>query len=273
MIALLGLGMFGLLIIAPFIWTLSVSLRTNAQLAIDPFSWIPRPFTLEGYRGVLRLSYGLWVRNTLIIVVFSTIGQVISCSVVAYPLARMSFRGRDVVFLLVVATIMLPPQVLLIPQYLLFNALGWIDTFLPLTVPSYFGLTGIFVFLLRQFYRSIPVELEEAVLVDGGSPFAAFRHIIVPLSIPAFAVIAILQVVGSYNDFFLPLIYLQSSQLTTLALGIAQLEPTLLGGTTRFSIPMAAAGTILFAVPLVVFYALTHRSVTEAVEAGAGINR
>jgi multiple sugar transport system permease protein len=271
LLAQLVLGAGGLLIIGPFLWVLAVSLKTPGQYASDPWSWVPQPPSLDGYAQVFTLPVLTWGWNTLVIVALSTVGQVVSCALVAYPLARLQFRLRDLVFLLAIATMMLPSQVLLIPQYLLFNWLGWVNTPLPLIVPQYFALSGIFVFFLRQYYRHIPQDLEDAVAVDGGGVFSTFRHVIVPLSIPAYATVAILHIVGSYNDFFYPLIYLQSRDAATLAIGAAQLRPNPLGGYS-FSVQTAMAGTVLFALPLIIVYALAHRSVIDAVEVGSGLN-
>jgi ABC-type glycerol-3-phosphate transport system permease component len=163
---------------------------------------------------------------------------------------------------------MLPAQVLLIPQYVLFNALGWVDTLYPLTVPSYFALNAFFVFFLRQYFRSIPKELEEAMLVDGAGRFTILRKLIVPLSGPAFAVVAVIHIVATYNDYFTPLIYLHSADNLTLAVGMATVNQIIPGIR---SIPKEMAGAVIFVLPLIVIYLVLHRRVTEAVEAGAGI--
>ena len=177
------------------------------------------------------------------VVVVSLVGSLVSCTLVAYPLARMRFKGRDAMFILVVATLMLPAQVLLLPRYLLFNTFGWIDTLLPLTVPAYFGLNAFYVFFLRQYFRSIPRELGEAMLVDGASRWTILRRLIVPLSMPAFAVIAVIHIVGTYNDFFDPFIYLHSSENLTLAVGIATVNQIIPGVR---SVPKEMAGVVLF---------------------------
>ena len=177
-------------------------------------------------------------------------------TLVAYALARMRFRGRDAVFAVIVATLTLPAQVLLIPQYLLFNAIGWVDTLLPLTVPGFFALNAFYVFFLRQYFRSIPRELEEAMLVDGAGRFTILRKLIIPLSGPAFAVIAVIHIVGTYNDFFNPFIYLHSAENLTLAVGMATVNQIIPGVR---SIPKEVAGTVLFILPLVVIYLLLHR--------------
>jgi len=253
----------------PFVFVVTTSLKSDGEWFGDPYSWIPSVTTLINYTDVLALGEPRrWALNTVIVVVVSLIGSLVSCTLVAYPLARMRFRGRDAMFILVVATLMLPAQVLLLPRYLLFNTFGWIDTLLPLTVPAYFGLNAFYVFFLRQYFRSIPRELEEAMLVDGASRWTILRRLIVPLSMPAFAVIAVIHVVGTYNDFFDPFIYLHSSDNLTLAVGIATVNQIIPGVR---SVPKEMAATVLFVLPLVVIYLLMHRRITDAVQAGAGI--
>ena len=232
-------------------------------------SFFPKDPTLQNYSDVLALEEPRrWAVNTAIVVAVSLVGELASCTLVAYALARMRFRGRDAVFAVIVATLTLPAQVLLIPQYLLFNAIGWVDTLLPLTVPGFFALNAFYVFFLRQYFRSIPRELEEAMLVDGAGRFTILRKLIIPLSGPAFAVIAVIHIVGTYNDFFNPFIYLHSAENLTLAVGMATVNQIIPGVR---SIPKEVAGTVLFILPLVVIYLLLHRRITDAVQSGAGI--
>lgn len=270
-----GLGTQALLIVGaiaiilPFTFVLMTSLKLDAEWFRSPMTWIPAQPTLANYRDVLaQPEIWQWTRNTLVVVVVSLIGELLSCTVVAYALARLRFRGRDALFGIVVATLMLPAQVLLIPQYVLFNALGWVDTLLPLTVPSYFALSAFFVFFLRQYFRSIPRELEEAMLVDGAGRFTILRHLIIPLSLPAFAVVAVIHIVATYNDYFTPLIYLHSADNLTLAVGMATINQIIPGIR---SVPKEMAGVVIFVLPLILIYLVLHRRVTDAVQAGAGI--
>lgn len=259
----------GLAIILPFVFVVTTSLKADSEWFGDPYSWLPAMPTLDNYRDILSLAGPWrWAANTAIVVVVSLIGSLVSCTLVAFALARMRFRGRDAAFALIVATLMLPAQVLIIPRYLLFNTLGWIDTLLPLTVPTFFALNAFYVFFLRQYFRSIPRELEEAMLVDGAGRLKVLLHLIVPLSRPAFAVIVVIHVVASYNDFFDPFIYLHSSDNLTLAVGMATVNQIIPGVR---SVPKEMAATVLFVLPLVVIYLLMHRRVTDAVQLGAGI--
>jgi ABC-type glycerol-3-phosphate transport system permease component len=259
----------GIAIVLPFIFVVVTSLKLDGEWFRAPTSWIPEHPTFANFEEVLaRPEVQKWAWNTLIVVAFSLVGELISCTLVAYALARLRFRGREMLFGIVVSTLMLPAQVLLIPQYVLFSALGWVDTLLPLTVPSYFALSAFFVFFLRQYFRSIPRELEEAMLVDGAGRFTILRKLVVPLSMPAFAVVAVIHIVATYNDYFTPLIYLHSADNLTLAVGMATVNQIIPGIR---SIPKEMAGAIIFVLPLIVIYLLLHRRVTDAVEAGAGI--
>jgi multiple sugar transport system permease protein/sn-glycerol 3-phosphate transport system permease protein len=259
----------GIAIVLPFIFVVVTSLKLDSEWFRAPTTWIPEFPSLSNYVEVItRPEIQHWAWNTVSVVVVSLVGELVSCTVVAYALARLRFRGRDALFGIVVATLMLPAQVLLIPQYVLFNALGWVDTLYPLTVPSYFALNAFFVFFLRQYFRSIPKELEEAMLVDGAGRFMILRKLIVPLSGPAFAVVAVIHIVATYNDYFTPLIYLHSADNLTLAVGMATVNQIIPGIR---SIPKEMAGAVIFVLPLIVIYLVLHRRVTEAVEAGAGI--
>jgi multiple sugar transport system permease protein len=259
----------GLAIVLPFLFVVTTSLKADTEWFGNPYSWLPARPTLRNYADVLALEAPRqWAVNTLIVVAVSLVGSLVSCTIIAYALARLRFRGRDRIFALIVATLMLPAQVLLLPQYLLFNKLGWVDSLLPLTVPEFFGLNAFYVFFLRQYFRSIPRELEEAMLVDGAGTFRVLRSLIVPLSKPAFVVIAVIHVVGTYNDFFNPFIYLHSSENLTLAVGMATVNQIIPGIR---SIPKEMAATVLFVAPLVILYLLMHRRITDAVQSGAGI--
>jgi multiple sugar transport system permease protein len=259
----------GLAIVLPFLFVVTTSLKADSEWFGDPYSWLPATPTLGNYADVLALDEPRkWAINTAIVVSVSLIGSLASCTLVAYALARMRFRGRDAVFGLIVATLMLPGQVLLIPQYILFTKLGWVDTLLPLTVPGFFALNAFYVFFLRQYFRSIPRELEEAMLVDGAGRLTILIGLIVPLSKPAFAVVAVIHIVATYNDFFNPFIYLHSSDNLTLAVGMATVNQIIPGVR---SMPKEMAATVLFVLPLIVIYLLLHRRITDAVQAGAGI--
>ena len=210
-----------LVFLFPFFWTVSSSLKTPSEIFSFPPPLVPAVPQWSNYLTVLSLvPFGTWVINSLIVVLLNTLGVIITSSVVAYSFARFEYRGRDVIFLLTLATMMLPAQVTLIPQFILFNSLGWVDTLLPLWVPAWFGGGAFFIFLLRQFFMTLPHDLDEAALIDGASYLRVYWSILIPLCKPALATVAIISFIGSWNDFLGPLIYLNTPEKFTVALGL-----------------------------------------------------
>ncbi|NOY78940.1 MAG: carbohydrate ABC transporter permease [Calditrichaeota bacterium] len=205
----------------PFLWSLSASLKSLLQVYAIPPVWIPKPFHWDNYVKIFKLLPLLrFFWNTLVITTLALIGQVFSASLVAYAFARLRWPLRDFFFFILLSTMMLPTQVTLIPQFMLYQYLGWMDTYLPLIVPHFLGISAFSIFLLRQFFKSIPLELEEAARIDGSSFFRTFWTIILPLSKPALATIVILTFIGKWNEFMPPLIYLQTFEKFPISLGI-----------------------------------------------------
>ena len=206
----------------PFIWTLSGSLKTVGELFDFPPPLFPKVPQFRNYAVALNtVPFALWIGNSLLVVVLATLGTVLSASVVAYSFARFKYRGRDLIFMLTLATLMLPGQVTLIPQFVLFFNLGLINTLYPLWLPFWFGGAGFYIFLLRQFLMSIPPDLDEAALIDGASYFRVFRTILLPLCKPALATVAVISFIAHWNEFNTPLVYLNSPEKFTVALGLS----------------------------------------------------
>ena len=206
----------------PLLWMLASSFKPEDEIFGNASLW-PTSFSLESYwRGWsgLQVSFGRFFLNSLIISVLSVIGNVLSCSLAAYAVARLRFRGRALWFALMLGTLMLPYHVTLIPQYILFLGLGWIDTFLPLVVPKFLAVDAFFIFLLVQFFRALPRELDEAAEIDGCSAFGIYWRIILPLSLPALATAAIFTFIFTWDDFFGPLVYLNDMGSYTVQLGL-----------------------------------------------------
>ena len=204
----------------PFLWMLSSSFKDPAYIFSDPIQWIPKPWLWANYaKAFERMPFALYTWNTVEITTLSLIGQLISCSLVAFGFARMRFPGRDVLFVVLLSTMMLPAQVTMIPVFKIFATVGWYDTFLPLIVPSFFG-APFFIFLLRQYLMTIPREMDEAARIDGASTWQVYRHILLPQMKPALATVSIFAFMGSWNDFLGPLIFLDSPAKRTLALGL-----------------------------------------------------
>jgi ABC-type glycerol-3-phosphate transport system permease component len=246
------------LFIVPFLWMISTALKEPYDLAGN--QWIPSRLAWENFRDAFTFGmWPQWTTNTIIITVSSVIGEVLSSSLVAYSFARLRWRGRDLLFSLVLATMMLPGVVTMIPQFVLFAKLPafgfqgsrvWINTFLPLIVPAFTG-GAFYIFMLRQFMRGIPMELSEAAKIDGAGEIRIWWSIVLPLSKPALATVAIFTFNGVWQDFMGPLLYLQSEQLYTLQLGLRQFEAAA-GGAPAWHWLMAASLMVMLPV-LIVF--------------------
>jgi len=259
-ISLLLLLGISILFIIPLLWMISTSLKEAQDLVGT--RWIPTRLAWENY--VDAFSFGMWPQwtlNTVIITVTSVLGQVLSSSLVAYAFARLRWRGRDALFSLVLATMMLPSVVTMIPQFVLFAKLPafgfmgsrvWVNTFLPLIVPAFTG-SAFYIFLLRQFMRSIPQDLTDAARIDGAGEMRIWWSIILPMTKPALAVVAIFTFQGAWQDFMGPLLYLQSEKWYTLQMGLRQFEAAA-GGSPAWNWLMAASLMVMLPV-LIVFIA------------------
>ncbi len=244
------------LYLLPLTWMLSVSLKPDAEL-LRP-NIIPEHPQVDAFGQVMRsesFDFPLYARNTLIIAVLSLVGMVLSSAIAAYGFARIRFPGRGVMFGVCLATMMIPFPVIMVPTYMIFKHLGWIGTFLPLWVPAWFG-SAFNVFLLRQFFLGIPMELEESAKIDGCSTWGCFWRIILPLSKPALAVVALFHFLTVWNDLIGPLIYLSHQNQFTLALGLQFLQSR--AGDTPWNQLMAAATLIIL--PVLVLFVLAQRT-------------
>jgi ABC-type glycerol-3-phosphate transport system permease component len=200
-----ALVLLAVVFVLPLFWMVTTALKTNQQVLVFPPQWIPRPAVWENFPDAWKFApFGTYLKNTLIITVSATAGQLISGSLVAYGFARLRFPGRDALFVLLLATTMLPYIVTLVPQFLIFRELGWVNTFLPLTVPYFFGGSPFLIFLMRQYFRSIPMDLSDAARVDGDSEIGIFLRIILPLALPALVTVAIFSFLAHWNDFLGP---------------------------------------------------------------------
>jgi ABC-type glycerol-3-phosphate transport system permease component len=244
--------MGAIFLMLPLGWMLSTSLKSLGTVFIFPPKWIPEDPLWSNYVDLFQVvPFGRYILNTSLVTLLDVIGKLISCSLVAFSFARLRWRGRNTLFLIMLATMMLPTQVTLIPQFIVFRELGWIDTYLPLVLPNWFG--GPFLtFLLRQFFMSIPFELDDAARIDGASIFGIYWRIILPLSKPALAAVAIFMFNGSWNEFFAPLIYLHSREKYTIALGLRSFQDQ---NYTEWHLLMAASLVAMLPVVIIFFFA------------------
>jgi multiple sugar transport system permease protein len=250
----------GLTFLFPFLWMLSTSLKVDSQIFVYPPIWIPNPIAIPNYpRAVTYIPYFKYFANTLEISIIATVGTIASCSLVAYSLARLQWPGRDFLFLLTLSTMMLPFAVTLIPLFIVFKNLGWINTFGPLVIPQYFG-SAFFIFLLRQFFLTIPLELSDAARIDGANEFGIFRQIILPLTRPAIATIALFQFLGSYRDFLGPLIYLTDETKYTLSIGLTMFSSQ---HNTEWALLMAAS--VIMSAPIIILFFFTQRTFVQGI--------
>lgn len=241
--------LLAVLVLVPFFWMLSTSLKTNTAMWAFPPQWIPKPFIWSNYvkafQSVPLFHYFL---NTMIIEFFVIIGQVLSCTMVAYGFSRFRFPGREGLFLAMLGTMLIPTQVTMIPLFLLFSKLGWVNTYLPLIVPAYFG-NAFYVFLMRQYMQTIPIDLDEAAKIDGANAFTILWRILLPILRPAITIVVVFSFTDVYNDFMNPLIYLNTPSKFTLAVG---LENFVSSHGTQWNYLMAASTFAL--VPVLILY-------------------
>ena len=210
-----------IVMLAPFLWMISTALKPADQVMVFPPKWIPNPICWKNFVvGWKSLPFGRYALNSCIITSLVVTGTILTSTMAGYAFARLRFPCKNVLFIVMLATMMLPSQVTMIPIFLMFRDLGWLNTFKPLTVPAWCGGGAVFIFLVRQFVMSLPVELDEAACLDGCGAIKTYWHIILPLLKPCLAVIAIFTFLGTWNDFMGPLIYLTTPDKITLALGL-----------------------------------------------------
>jgi multiple sugar transport system permease protein len=254
------LGAMCLLFLAPFFWMVSTSLKGDQQIFTFPPVWVPEPMRWANYpRALAAFPFMRYTANTLFLCVMTVTGVLFSCSLPAYGFSRIEWKGRDVLFVAMLATLMLPAQATMLPVFLLFRWLGWTGTFKPLFVPAFFG--GAFaIFLLRQFFMTIPRELSDAARIDGCSDLRILARVILPLAKPALATVALFTFMGTWTDYLGPLVYLHDERQYTLALG---LQAFLGRHGADWSALMAAATAVT--IPPVVLFLFAQKTFIEGV--------
>lgn len=248
-------NIIAIVMLLPFFWMVSTSLKPNEQVYLIPPKWIPNPIVWSNYpRAFSFAPFGLFIKNSLIIAIICVVGVVFSSSLAGYSFAKLRWPGRDIIFFILLSTMMLPGQVTMIPIFILFKKFGWINTFYPLTVPTFFGGGAFNIFLMRQFFLTIPYELDEAARIDGASFFRIYTSIELPLSIPVITAISIFTFIGAWNDFMGPLIYLNDSSKYTIQLGLRMFQ-------ADFSADWSAlmAMSIVTALPCIILFFVAQR--------------
>ncbi len=254
-LSILLLVSFTIILLTPLAWMVSTALKEQAQIFTYPPEWIPSPVLWSNFReATSQYPFGLYAKNTLIIAGLNIAGVLLTASMAAYAFARLHFPGRDLIFMILLSTLMLPFTVLMIPRYIQFRELGWLDSWKPLIVPNWFGGSVFFIFLLRQFFRTIPRDLSDAAKLDGASEFRIYWQIVLPLSKPALAVVAVFVFLDTWNDFLAPLIYITSPDKYTVSLGLSQF----LGNYTSQYAYLMAASTMMI-IPTILVFVVAQR--------------
>jgi multiple sugar transport system permease protein len=244
---------FGVVLLTPFCWMLSTSLKEEGREFLLPLELLPNPVVWRNYpQAMTTLPFPLYFWNTIVITVLSLTGTVVTGSMAAFAFARLRFPGRAMLFTLLLSTLMLPEAVTLIPKFIIFRNLGWVNTLNPLWVPWWFGGGAFNVFLLRQFLMTLPHDLDEAARIDGASSLQIYWLVLMPLSVPALITVAIFSIIRTWNDFLEPLIYLHDEKLRTLALGLRGFQDLY---KTDWTLLMAASTVIILPVLLLFFVA------------------
>lgn len=244
----------------PFFWMISGSLKDVANLNSFPVVWFPHKLTLENYIYGLRVfPFARYFGNTLLICVLSMTGAALSSSFIAYGLARIDWPLRKPLFIIILGTMMIPFYVTMVPLFSLFRSMGWVNTYLPLIVPTFFGVP-FYIFLLRQFFMSIPRDLSDAARIDGANEFAIYARIILPLAKPALAAVALFQFLVSWSDLLGPLIYLSNSSSYTVSLGLTFYRSQY---STQYG-PLMAASTVVV-IPVVILFFFAQRTFIQGI--------
>jgi oligogalacturonide transport system permease protein len=257
----------GLVMIYPLIWLVGASFKTNAEMFSSPGFWPSEPTLsgyIEGWQTSTPYTFGRFFWNTFLIIVPKVIGTAISCTLVAYGFARFEFPGKNILFATVIATLLLPNVVTRIPQYLLFRDIGWLDSFLPLWVPSALAGDAFFVFMIVQVLRAIPSDMEEAARVDGATTLQTLIFIVVPMLLPAIISVCLFQFMWTMNDFLGPLIYISSVKKFPVSLALKLSIDT----TEAFAWNRILAMSVLTLVPSLVVFFISQKYFIEGISTG-----
>lgn len=253
--------------VLPFFWMVSSALKNDAQVYVVPPIWLPNPAFWENFINAWNSQpFNLYVYNTVVLYALpATIGVVLSSAIVAYGFSRLRWPGRDTLFYLCLATMMVPFQVQMVPLFMIFKQLGWLDSFLPLVVPAFFG-SPFYIFMLRQFFMSIPSELSDAARIDGASEFDILFRIILPLSRPALTVVSLFAFIGAWNDYLGPLIYVHDTEKLVLALGVENMRRSMMfNSTLSNAYPYLMAVSTIVVLPILIMFFFGQKTFIEGI--------
>lgn len=255
--------------LGPFLWSISGSLMTDVEVAAYPPKLLPSEFQWHNYVTTwTSVPFAAWTLNSTLVVILSVLGSSVSSLLVAYSFARFRYPGRDLLFLVMLSTLMLPAEVTLVPKYLLFREINWLDTIKPLVIPEFFAVSAFNIFLLRQFFMTIPRDLDEAAYVDGGASWQILWYILAPLAKPALATVAIIGFINHWNEFLQPLIFINTLEKYTLAVGIRFFQQTGFPGVLTTDHLLLTAAVMMTLPPIVLFFVAQKQFVQGIVLTG-----
>lgn len=260
----LVIGAWGAFYLLPFVWMASTSLKPATQLFVHPPVWLPNPLEWQNFvDAVTQVPFFSYFKNTLVVAMLASLGVVLSCPLVGYSLARLQWKGRNFLFVLTLAVMMVPSPVTMVPLFIIWSGLDLTGTFVPLIAPAYFGVP-FYIFLMRQFFKTLPKSLEDSARMDGCSEFKIYYRIMLPLCQPAVLTIALFQFMASWNDFLGPLIYLNDESTYTLQIGLQQFKQA---QSTSWGPLMAAS--VLVVLPVIMLYFVVQRSFVQGITLGS----
>jgi ABC-type glycerol-3-phosphate transport system permease component len=257
---IMGLG--AVIILIPLIWMLSTSLKNDAQIFKFPPAWIPSPVVWDNFVKSMTyesLPFPRFFANSIFVTLVSTFGTLLASSIVAFAFARIRWAGRDMLFAIVIMTMMLPREVIIIPEFIMFKTFGWVDTYLPLIVPAFFG-NPFYIFLLRQYMRTITPELDQAARMDGCGTWTVFYRIVLPQCVPALLTVTLFSIQSHWNEFLGPLIYLNTTNKFTMSLGLSMFSGQY---GTEWGLLMAAS--LMAMLPILILFAVAQKYFIQGV--------
>jgi multiple sugar transport system permease protein len=253
--------------VLPFFWMVTSALKNDNQVYVVPPIWIPNPAFWENFKNAWNSQpFNLYLFNTVFrYAIPVTVGMVLSSSIVAYGFSRLRWKGRDTLFYLCLATMMVPFQVQMVPLFIIFKNLGWIDSFRPLVVPAFFG-SPFYIFMLRQFFMTLPIELSEAARIDGASEFGILFRIVLPLSRPALTVVALFAFIDAWNDYLGPMIYVHNNLKLVLALGVENMRRAMMfNSTISNAYPYLMAVSTIIVLPILIMFFFGQKTFIEGI--------